>query len=413
MRHLRFSLIVLMLAAGAVLSGPLAAEPAQLRFEIRLDGRRAEAEASIAVHQKRSVVREIRLGNDGRLGNFRADGELIDDGDDVLWRPPATGGTLSYRVVIDRQRQGRNSSGYDAIATDRWALFRGERAFPVRSWRLLKGADIGAELAVRTPRDWTTVTPYRPDGAGRLAIKNPGNRMARPTGWILTGDIATRTDVIDGVEVSVSAPRGIRMQRIGTLAVLRWTLPTLLPRLRDHAPDSINIVSAGSPMWLGALAAPNSVFVHADRPLISGNGTSTIVHEVVHILLRDLHTDRNHDWIDEGLAEYLSLWAMRDSGTISASRYDEAIAHFRSWGSSAKSMKTTNAGGAVTARAVAVFHDLDTELQAARAGSLFDLLDDLYGAAGPVDLGTVRNAAQKRLGAQAKSLSAQRVPGFD
>ena len=41
--------------------------------------------------------------------------------------------------------------------------------------------------------------------------------------------------------------------------------------------------------------------------------------------------------------------------------------------------------------AVAVFHDL-TELQAGGGGDLFDLVDDLYGAAGPVDLGALRSA---------------------
>ena len=137
--------------------------------------------------------------------------------------------------------------------------------------------------------------------------------MARPTAGYSPAT-ATRTDVIDGVAISVSAPRGIRMQRIGTLAVLRWTLPQLLPRFRDHAPKQVSIVSAGPPMWLGALSAPNSIFVHADRPLISGNGTSTIVHEMVHVLLRDLSIHREHDWITEGLAEYLSLWAMWRSG---------------------------------------------------------------------------------------------------
>ncbi len=70
-------------------------------------------------------------------------------------------------------------------------------------------------------------------------------------------------------------------------------------------------------MWLGALSAPNSIFVHASRPLISENGTSTIVHEIVHVLLMDLKTPRDQDWIDEGLAEFLSLRALKDSGTIS------------------------------------------------------------------------------------------------
>ena len=122
-------------------------------------------------------------------------------------------------------------------------------------------------------------------------------------------------------------------------------------------------------MWLGALSAPNSIFVHADRPLISENGTSTIVHEMVHVLLADLETPRDQDWIDEGLAEYLSLRALKDSGTISAGcATTTTIGAFRRWGEQAKSLRTTSSSGPVTARAVTIFHDLDAELRKASGG---------------------------------------------
>ena len=69
-------------------------------------------------------------------------------------------------------------------------------------------------------------------------------------------------------------------------------------------------------MWRGALSAPQSLYVHAERPLLSGNATSTLLHEIVHIGL-GLADERGADWIVEGLAEYYSLEVLRRSGTIS------------------------------------------------------------------------------------------------
>ena len=40
------------------------------------------------------------------------------------------------------------------------------------------------------------------------------------------------------------------------------------------------IVSAGDPMWRGGLSGPSSMFLHSDRPLISENRTSTLLHEL-------------------------------------------------------------------------------------------------------------------------------------
>ena len=46
------------------------------------------------------------------------------------------------------------------------------------------------------------------------------------------------------------------------------------------------VVGAADPMWRGGLSASNSLFLHADRPLISENGTSTLVHELTHVITR-------------------------------------------------------------------------------------------------------------------------------
>src|SRR5690606_33115557 len=99
-----------------------------------------------------------------------------------------------------------------------------------------------------------------------------------------------------------------------------------------------------------------------------------LLHEVTHILLTPLDTVRDQDWIDEGLAEYLSLRALGRSGTISASRLEAAFAGFERRGRDVKSLRTAAAAGAVTARAVIIFRDLDREIQKA-SGNRQDLTD--------------------------------------
>ncbi len=334
--------------------------------------------------------------------------------------PPAGGGTLRYRVPLSHRRQGRNATGNDAYVGDRFAIFRGEDAFPVRSWRRTRGSTLEGELAIRRPAGWALITPYLPNALGRLPIRNPGKRLPRPIGWITAGDLGTRRDVISGIEMTVTAPRGLRMERVAMLGLLRWTLPQLVPPLTgtgERPPGSryINIVSAAGPMWLGALSAPNSLFVHADRPLISENGTSTVVHEMVHVLLTDLDTPRDQDWIDEGLAEYLSLRALKDSGTISPLRYETTIGNFRRWGEQAKSLRTTSSSGPVTARAVAVFHDLDAELRAASGGrqTVATLVRDFLRRDEPASLASLRTAAGKVTGKRPRALAPAAVPGLD
>ncbi|MBL8200646.1 MAG: hypothetical protein JNK40_06710 [Chromatiales bacterium] len=338
----------------------------------------------------------------------------------MRWTPPASGGTLRYRVPLDRRRQGGNAPGNAAFVGERFAIFRGDAAFPVKSWRRARGSTLDGELAIRLPRNWSLVTPYLPDGAGRLPIRNPGKRLPRPIGWITAGDLGTRRDVIAGIEITVTAPRGLRMERIAMLGLLRWTLPELVPELapgKDRPPGAryISIVAAAEPMWLGALSAPNSIFVHANRPLISENGTSTVLHEMVHVLLADLDTPRDEDWIDEGLAEYLSLRALKDSGTISAARYESAIGGFRRRGAQATSLRTASSSGPVTARAVAIFHDLDLELRKATGGrqTVATLVRDFLEADRQASLASLRAAAGRSLGRPPRALRADAVPGLD
>jgi hypothetical protein len=388
----------------------------QARFELDLIAGEPLTAARIVVGQDSGALREIVLDRDS-LQKVSGDGQITLEQDRIRWVPPAAGGALRYQVPLNHRRQGKNATGNDAWVGERFAVFRGEDAFPVRSWRRRKGSALTGELAMQVPGSWAVVTPYLTDARGRLPIRNPGSRLPRPIGWIMAGDLGTRRDTVEDIEFTVTAPRGLRMERVAMLGLLRWTLPQLVPQLTtaQTRPRYVSIVAAGKPMWLGALSAPNSTFVHADRPLISENGTSTIVHEMVHVLLANIDTPRDQDWIDEGLAEYLSLRALKDSGTISMLRYEASIAEFRRWGGPVMNLRTTAAAGPVTARSVAIFCDLDAELRTASGDkqSLATLVRGLLGSGRRVDLESLRSAARKTIGRESRALAPASVPGLD
>jgi len=195
---------------------------------------------------------------------------------------------------------------------------------------------------------------------------------------------------------------------------LRWTLPLMAAEV-DSLPPRLSIVSAGEPMWRGGLSAPRSLYIHAQRPLLSENGTSSLLHEVAHVLMPIPSADQ-HDWIDEGIAEFASLEILRRSGTISQERFQASIGTFVRRGQRIDNMTTTHASGAVTARAVAIFHAVDKELRALTDGrsDLFDLIRHLMQSQEAVGLTELRLMAAELAGGQPlTALDDQHVPGYE
>ncbi len=370
--------------------------PYQLLFEVDLTRTDGFANAQISVTQESTLLREVRFrAPTGQYSNFTGDGMIRRDGPLVIWQPPAQGGTIKYVVLIDHQRA---KGGYDALVTSDWALFRGDDIFPPAATSQRAGARSHSEFSARLPDDWSLVSPFTEGADQRLLVDNPNRNFDRPTGWIVAGKLGTRRDRIAGIEVSVAGPVGVGIQRIGMLALLRWTLPLLTTEI-DTVPRQISIVSAGSPMWRGGLSAPNSLYIHADRPLLSENATSTLLHEIIHVLM-PIPTADVHDWIDEGIAEYVTLEILRRSGTISPERFDATMAKFDRHAQGIDDLATTQATGAITARAVTIFHDVDNELQALSNGEIdiFDLIRRLMTDGKPVEPPDLRRVTTELTG---------------
>ncbi|MNO94698.1 hypothetical protein D3C76_863230 [compost metagenome] len=96
--------------------------------------------------------------------------------------------------------------------------------------------------------------------------------------------------------------------------------------------------------------------------MVSENGTSSLVHELVHVLSRIKDTDRS-DWISEGIAEYYAIELMRRAGGMGDDRYEAIRKQLRQWSGKVDSLRGERASGAVTARAVLLLQELDKEIR--------------------------------------------------
>lgn len=404
------------LAAAFFLQPTSAALPAaqpgengyRIQFLLSLKAGAPDASVHIRVSQPDARLKRLRFDMPAvRFTALAGDGTISRRDDAVTWQPPARGGELRYRVTVTHPR---SHQGHDAYIGPRWALFRAEDVFPGADATLKPGARSHGELLVDVPPGWSLQTPYQPDATGRLSVTRRGRAYERPVGWIMAGEIGSRMDVIGATTVRVSAPRERAAPRLPSLALLRWTLPVLQAEIERPLPYLL-ITLAGEPMWRGGLSAPNSFFLHADRPLISENATSPLLHELLHVMA-PVPAAAEHDWIDEGMAEYLGLVLLVRSGTISRERFDDTIELFHRRGAGVRSLVTRQASGAVTARAVAIFSDVDRELQAATRGKadIFDLLRLLQAQDDPVDLARLRELATVVGGRPLAALGPGRVP---
>lgn len=364
----------------------------------------------LTLRQSRRLLRELDMRLGGvEISRITADGELRRQGDRLVWQPPAKGGVLRWFVAVNHVRSG---DAYDAYMSASWALFRGEDIIPAARTRTLKGATSVTRLKFELPQDWSSTTQY----FGRkndYRIENSARRFDQPTGWILLGKLGERNDDIDGIRVVVAGPVGHSVRRLDMLALLHWTLPEIR-RILPAFPRRLTIFSAADPMWRGGLSAPKSLFIHAEMPLISENGTSALLHEIMHVGL-GLRAGEDADWIVEGLAEYYGLELLRRSHTISGRRHANAIKQLRDWGGQVVDLCQKNSVGAVTARATVIFSELDTELRQDDDGNvdynLDDLVANLITSNTTITVQSLRDAATQMTGSLPAALETNSLPG--
>ena len=151
--------------------------------------------------------------------------------------------------------------------------------------REVAGALARARLRLRLPDGWSR------GGALRAAARRPLRRREpaaplRPPDGLAPARAPRRAARADRRRArrGGGARRARACAARTLLALLRWTLPTLR-KILGALPGRLLVVGAGDPMWRGGLSGPGSVFLHADRPLITNDLTSPLLHELVHATL--------------------------------------------------------------------------------------------------------------------------------
>ena len=398
--------VLLVLASLASAGAAATIKTYALDYTVDFNPVRGVAEVEIAWGQRAHRVREMRFNLHPRIHNLESNASLVvNDGYAVLTNI-ADGTRLTYEVEINNLR---DNGEYDARMTDDWAVWRGDDLIPPARIRQLKNTESDAYLTLTGPRDWSFVAPFNEVADHRFAIENDNYSFDRPTGWMVGGNIGVRTENIRKIKVAVAGPVNQNIRRMDILAFLNWTLPAIADVLPEM-PSRLLIVSAGDGMWRGGLSAGNSLYVHADRPLISGNGTSTLLHELIHVT-SGLDSVNGADWIIEGLAEYYSIKLLRSSGTVTRSRVRRAFADLEQWSVDAGPLDARHSTGATTAKAALIMRALDMEIREKtdNAHSLDDVFSTLVAAQEDVSLDRLRSAVESTMGASSDTLTALKL----
>jgi hypothetical protein len=397
LRHVLAGLLTFGFAAPLGAQGELAPPtlPYDLLFEATLvpTERLARARLRIGTNQVDRLV--LRIDPERHM-NIRGDGKVEVEGASATWEPPRIGGSLRYDFRVDALRGG---SAYDARISEQWAIFRGSDLFPPARVMATDGSYSRSRLRLRLPKRWTAAVPYEKGDDGNYLIDNPHRHFDRPTAWMALGRLGVLRERIGGSSVAVAGPFRQEFRRQDILALMRWTLPSLRDVLGE-LPPRLLVVGAGDPMWRGGLSGPSSVFVHADRPLITTDGTSPLLHELFHAST-GARSVVDGDWVVEGLAELYSVEMLVRSRTISKRRYRRVLEKIEERGAGAR-LRGRDSSGASTARAVGVLRDLDAELRG-RTEELKNL-DDVV-----AELARTRQAVSTA----AFFATAERVSGLD
>jgi len=368
-----------------------------------LDPKTGLANVSVTIKQTRRLVRSLEfVMPDKRYLNIRAESGIEVDGDRITWRPEKKGGVLQFDFVIANKRSNGDE---DSRIEDTWALLKLDKLFPPVHARVVKGAYSKATLKLIAPKGWAIETPYG-RGAGRvLDVTDPDRSFDRPAGWLLAGKLGVRRDNVGERIISVASPLGSNPRANDVLTFLSWTMPYLFEVFPDF-PQRLLVVSGSEEMWRGGLSGRGSLYLHPARPLVSGNRTSPMLHELVHVASR-LHGTAGADWIIEGLAEYYSLELLLRSGGISQRRYNESFDTLAEWSAGVQCAASDRSQGKQTARAALVMRALDTEIRAASKGkaSIDTLVQKLVSTSRSVSNADFRAAAIHLTKGPAKALA--------
>ena len=353
--QLAASLVLLALSTPA-----WCAKKVDLDYHVKLLPQSDQALVRVSLSQG-SAVRSLdfELGRDGDYSDFQADGQWKVSGHRGLWQPSADKASLTYRV---RLSHARKPGVYDARMTPSWALFRGEDLVPTAHLDQQDGVELVSRLVFELPTGWKSVeTAWPRIGKHTFRIDNVSRLFDRPTGWMLAGNLGSRRVRLGETDVTVASPKGQAMRRMDVLTLLTFIWPQVEAAFPRH-PAKLLIVGASDPMRRGAFSARDSIYLNSRTPLVSENGSSPLIREVVQAIGRFNNHDTS-DWIGEGLTEYYAIELLRRGGGITDERYAAIQARLTREGKDVTTLRGEHVSGATVARAVVVMQELDREIR--------------------------------------------------
>ena len=336
------------------------ARKVDLDYHVKLLPQSDQAEVRLSLSQG-SAVRSLDfdLGPAGSYSDFKADGQWKVSGQRGVWQPSADKASLTYRVHLT---QARKPGSYEARMTASWALFRGEDLVPTARLDQQDGVELISRLVFELPAGWKSVeTAWPRIGKNKFRIDNVSRLFDRPTGWMLAGTLGSRRVRLGETEVTVASPKGQAMRRMDVLTLLTFVWPQVEAAFPRH-PAKLLVVGASDPMRRGVFSAHDSIYLNSRTPLVSENGSSPLIREVVQAIGRFNDHDTS-DWISEGLGEYYAIELVRRAGGITDERYQAIQARLSKEGKDVTTLRGEHVSGATVSRAVVILQELDSEIR--------------------------------------------------
>jgi len=370
----RIFLFLSLAVLGACQTTPLVelSEPQEPRvnvdFVVTLVPQRQEAIVEILIDQA-NWLRKFRLNLQGvTLDQIEATGKVEYDANGLTWQPDNINARLSYRIAIAGFRKDGST---DAHINSNWALFRGEDIIPPFSITRVGKPEVSTLIQFVLPSDWFSVnTPWVKIKGGKFRVESNERSIPRPRGWVIAGNLGSRHERLGDTRITVSAPLNHEFRQMETLTFLSMIWPELTNALQVH-PKKILVCGASEPMFRGGLSGPSSLYIHSDRPLVSENGTSTLIHELIHVLT-GMHAVEGYDWVVEGLAEFYSVEILHRSGGMSEARKSEIFSKLAVWSKDVDRLTADKSSGKRSAKAAVLFQKLDLELRS-KSGGKYDI----------------------------------------
>lgn len=350
----------LLLVVGLLASSQVLAKKVDLDYQVRLLPQSGQAEVRLTLADG-SAVRSLDfdLGKPGAYSDFLADGQWQVQNGRGVWHPAAGKTSLSYRVLLDQQPRG---GAHEARITPHWALFRGDQLVPPARLDQQDGTELVSRLTFDLPTGWKSVeTAWPRIGRQKFRIDDVSRLFDRPTGWMLAGNLGSRRARLGDTEVTVAAPQGQGMRRMDTLTLLTFVWPQL-QAVFPRNPPKLLLVGARDEMWRGVLAGNNSLYLHSTRPLVSENGSSPVLRELVQ-LFAQINDRDGSDWLGESLADYYATELLRRAGGMSDDRYEALQARQHKLAAKVTHLKGAKADAAQVARGVLLLQALDREIR--------------------------------------------------